>query len=640
MANGATVLQLEQILEPDILATKIANVYLEWDGYKIPQKNKWLETRQYLNATDTSYTTNNKLPWNNKTTIPKLTQIFDNLCANYMASIFPKRKWLIWEAENEDAAAKDKVDSIRDYMSWVIDQPWYKTTVQLLVNDYVEYGNVFVTQEWADDRVQLKDKVQVGYVGPKLVRISPQDIVFNPTAGSFYNTPKIIRSLVSMGETKEMFQRMSLSEGDREIAEACYHRMEMYRNAAVDLSSKDEDLQGLYQMEGFGSFRNYLLSGYVEILSFYGDLYDRQNNIFYKNYQICVMDRCEIAFKKPNPSYFGKAPIFHSGWRTRQDNLWAMGPLDNLVGMQYRLDHIENMKADLFDLTAFPPFKIKGIVEDFKWGPLENIIVDADGDVELMTPNVNIMQHNIEIKQYMDLMEEMAGAPKEAMGIRSPGEKTMYEIQSLENAAGRIFQAKINQFEEQIVESSLNGMLELARRNMDETVVRVTDDEFKITTFKSLTPEDITGAGRIRPVAARHFAEKAQRLQNITGLFNSKMGQILLPHVSGIKLAQLADNLLEIEDWNVFQPFAAVVEQVEGQKMQNAAQEDMLTQAQTPAGLTPGDPLPPGMAQGSSVPPPPSGPPPVVPNRNNRSNELPPPVTAQAQPTGPIPVGR
>jgi hypothetical protein len=41
-----------------------------------------------------------------------------------------------------------------------------------------------------------------------------------------------------------------------------------------------------------------------------------------------------------------------------------MGPLDNLVGMQYRIDHLENLKADVFDLIAFPPLKIKGYVED------------------------------------------------------------------------------------------------------------------------------------------------------------------------------------------------------------------------------------------------------------------------------------
>jgi hypothetical protein len=28
-----------------------------------------------------------------------------------------------------------------------------------------------------------------------------------------------------------------------------------------------------------------------------------------------------------------------------------MGPLDNLVGLQYRIDHLENAKADALDLN-------------------------------------------------------------------------------------------------------------------------------------------------------------------------------------------------------------------------------------------------------------------------------------------------
>ena len=589
MASAAKVLQINQILAPDLLAQKIANVWLEWDSYKNDIKLKWREIRQYLNATDTSYTSNNRLPWNNKTTIPKLTQISDNLSANYMASMFPKRRWLVWQSENADDAKADKANSIRDYMSWVIDQQWYKDTVQTLVNDYIQSGNCFSMPEWVDERVQLKDRTQVGYVGPKLVRINPLDIVFNPTAPSFAETPKIIRSMVSMGEAKEKLMQMSLTDGDKEITEALFKRMLEYRNVAVDLDTSDTAIQDLYRMEGFGNFRNYLESGYVEVLTFYGDLYDRQNDTFYKNYQIVVMDRSQLAYKKPNPSYFGRAPIYHSGWRTRPDNLWAMGPLDNLVGMQYRIDHVENMGADIFDLTAFPPFKIKGIVEDFEWGPLEEIVVDKDGDVEMMSPKIDYKAYQDQLERYLALMEEMAGAPKEAMGFRTPGEKTMYEVQSLENAAGRIFQAKINQIEEQQIEPGLNAMLELARRNMDPTVVRVMDDEWKIEVFKTLSPTDITGTGRIKPMAARHFAETAQRLQNITGLFNSKLGQMILPHTSTVKLAALADSLLELEDWKIFQPNIAVSEQADQQKLANAAQEEVQAQAATPAGIVPGD---------------------------------------------------
>src|SRR5690606_5105238 len=180
-----------------------------------------------------------------------------------------------------------------------------------------------------------------------------------------------------------------------------------------------------------GPYQNYLQSNYVELLTFYGDMYDKERDELLRNHMFVVMDRSKVIFKAPHPFPLAEIPIWHSGWRVRQDNLWAMGPLDNLVGMQYRLDHIENMKADLYDLTTFPPVKIKGLVGEFDWGPMEKIFVDSDGDVELMTPQVNVVQIDLAIQRYEQLMEEMAGSPKEAMGFRTPGEKTAYEVQRL-----------------------------------------------------------------------------------------------------------------------------------------------------------------------------------------------------------------
>ena len=76
----------------------------------------------------------------------------------------------------------------------------------------------------------------------------------------------------------------------------------------------------------------------------------------------------------------------------------------------------------------------------------------------------------------------------------------MYEVQRLELAAGRIFQNKINQFERQITENILNAMLELARRMIDKTTIRIFDNDLKIANFRVVSAEDISGAGRIRPV--------------------------------------------------------------------------------------------------------------------------------------------
>ena len=341
----------------------------------------------------------------------------------------------------------------------------------------------------------------------------------------------------------------------------------------------------LYDMDGFTSFRAYLLQDFVEVLTFYGDWYDPINDVFEKNRVITVVDRHKLIANKPNPSFFGYPPIYHTPWRKRQDNLWGMGPLDNLIGMQYRMDHIENMKADIFDLVTYPVQKVKGFVEDYVWQPGEKIFIGDEGDVELVVPEVQALNANMEIQNLANLMEQMAGAPREAMGFRSPGEKTKYEVQRLENASSRVFQNKINQFSD-FMEMTLNAMLELARRNMvGVTTIKVFDDQFNVASFQDLTVEDITGIGRIKPIAARHFAEQAELVQNLTNLTGSGMWQTVQPHFSGKKLSKIFENMFDLEEYEVVQPFVAISEQMEGQALAHAMQEQLQQQMGTATGM-------------------------------------------------------
>lgn len=585
-------LDLMNIISPDRLAIEISNKYIEWNGLRQNKVRDWEELRKYIYATDTTQTTNAKLPWKNKTTIPKLTQIRDNLFSNYMASIFPRRKWLSWNANNKQSDSKDKRDAILNYMSWVVSQPSYKEEMAKIILDYIDYGNCFGTVEWTDQRVEMSDKTQVGYVGPSLRRISPVDIVFNPIAASFIETPKIIRSFMTLGELKKKLEQLSSDENQKEYEDLFKYlidyRTQVSKSGASDLEVKD----GFLRMDGFDSFRSYLESDYVEILTFYGDLYDRENDQLLKNHVIMVVDKHKLISKKPNPSFFGYPPIFHCGWRPRQDNLWAMGPLDNLVGMQYRIDHEENLKADVFDQIAAPVLKIKGYVQDFTWGPWQRIYTSEEGDVEMMAPPFQILQTNASIDSYANTMEAMAGSPKEAMGFRTPGEKTKYEVQRLENAASRIFQNKITQFEEQFVERTLNAKLELARRNISGVQeINVFDDDFKIQTFLQLTSDDITGAGLIKPIGARHFAEKAEIVQNITSFYSSAAAQdpMVLQHFSSIKIAKMFEDLLELQDFELVQENIRISEQVNSQRLAAAGEEQLQMGISTPSGLTEDD---------------------------------------------------
>ena len=585
MTTTGTVLEVEDVVSPDRMAYEIANMWITNNSLRQNKINDWNEVRRYVYATDTQSTSNSALPWKNKTTIPKLCQIRDNLLSNYTATLFPNRAPVEWEANERSADSKAKRDAIKNYMQWVMDQPSFKAEMNKVVLDYIDYGNCFVTVEWVDQTVDTGDTIQSGYVGPAVRRISPLDIVMNPTAPSFEQSPKVIRSLISIGELKGLLEKLS-NDDNRVEYENLWNYLKEIRGQAQnymgDWSQKDD----LYQVDGFTSFRDYLKSDVVEVLTFYGDIYDHEKDEFLKNHVLTIVDRHKLINKKPNPSFFGFPPIFYAPWRQKQDNLWGMGPLDNLVGMQYRIDHIENMKADIWDLVTSPVVKVRGFVESFNWQPGEVIYVSEEGDVDLVQPQVQIMQSDNAIGFYLQTMEESAGAPKEAMGFRSPGEKTKYEVQRLENAASRVFQNKIKQFEEQIVERLLNAMLELARRNLTGvTTIKVFDNDLNAASFKSLSVEDITGIGRIKPVAARHFAEQAELVQNLTQLSQSQLWPVVQPHFSSVKLAKLFEKVFQIEDEEIVLPFVQLSEQAEGQRFAQAMQEQVLQSTQTASGI-------------------------------------------------------
>lgn len=591
-------LEIDTVLSPNKYACDIANQYMTWENFRQVKISEWQEVQRYIFATDTTKTSNSKLPWSNKTTIPKLCQIRDNLHANYMSRMFPKKKWFRWEGESQVDASKEKCKAIESYMQWAVDRPEWYSCMSRLVLDFIDYGNCFVMPEWIDKRNAAEDpdeanpKEQKGYVGPSLLRISPLDIVFNPTAPDFASTPKIIRSIITMGEVKQLVDALSNDEGEKADAQAIWTYMNETRMRMGEYPPGSTHTKNpIYNISGFDNYQHYLQSNYAEILTFYGDLFNIEEGKLYKNQVIKIIDRDQIISQRTNPSYFGQSPIYHVGWRMRPDNLWAMGPLDNLVGMQYRIDHLENMKADVFDLIAFPPMKVKGYVEDFDWEPMARIYIGDDGDVAPVEMPAQVLQANNEIAMLTQMMEEMAGAPKEAMGFRTPGEKTAFEVQRIENAANRVFDAKSGTFERDLSEPSMNGMLEMSRRNMNPTTIRVFNDELKFTEFMSLTPEDLTGVGRLKPIAARHFAEQSNKIQNVSQFFSSPLGQdpAVSTHLSGEGIARMINDLMEWDEYKIFLPYVRISEAAQAQGMSAQQMEQGMVERQTAGGLMPGD---------------------------------------------------
>ena len=132
------------------------------------------------------------------------------------------------------------------------------------------------------------------------------------------------------------------------------------------------------------------------------------------------------------------------------------------------------------------------------------------------------------------------------------------------------------------MEQVLNDMLEIAHRNFDSVdVIRVTDNDLGAQQFKEITKEDITANGILRPIGARHFAQKAQELQNLVGVFTSPIGQMIAPHTSAIGLTQFINDVIDLRGYNLFQPNIAIAEQQETQAIANQASEDNIMKSQT-----------------------------------------------------------
>jgi hypothetical protein len=170
------------------------------------------------------------------------------------------------------------------------------------------------------------------------------------------------------------------------------------------------------------------------------------------------------------------------------------------------------------------------------------------------------------------------------MGIRTPGEKTKYEVQALENAAGRIFQHKVAWFEKNVIEPLLNGMLAEAARNFDTVEqIKVLDDETGAEIFLEVTKEDLQASGKLYPIGARHFAQQAKFVQELTQTIAAVQAwPELKVHMSAKNAAKALDENLGWSNYGLFKDHAMIFEQAQTQRLMNQVQEDLQTEQQLP----------------------------------------------------------
>ena len=212
----------------ETLGKEIACMFESWTQARNVWANRVKEVIQYIYATSTRETSNEANGWSHSTHIPKLTQIHDNLGANYAGALLGGREFFTFEPANIDEASVEKRKAVVAYLNTKHDQSGFEQVIRQLLDDWVQTGNCFARVEYVRETVTdpRTGAEVVQYEGPRLKRISPYDIVFDHTAESFQKSAKIFRMLVSKGDLMRRMEEVQGEDYDLDEVE----RMMAHRN--------------------------------------------------------------------------------------------------------------------------------------------------------------------------------------------------------------------------------------------------------------------------------------------------------------------------------------------------------------------------------------------------------------------------
>ena len=571
--------------EADEAAAHIYNNWVLWYQARSVWQAVCTEVTQYLEATDTKGTTNVSSGFSHTTNRPKLAQIYDNLMANYKPGLMPTRDWMSWEGEDLDAVNITNRKLIEGFLKTKHRISGFSRVIDELLDDWIRCGNCFVGVEY-ENNFSLdtkRAKITRGYKGPKAFRIDPLDIVFNPTSTSFENAPKILRSTYGLADLER--KAATIGEPHKQKYLKTLQKLKEDRTWAYSngqggpMTLKGpgtEELNKYYQYtySGFGSYVQYLQSSMIEILEFYGDMYNSATGEYEPDRHVVIADRRYVVLNEPTPTWNGKPHIYHVGWRKRYNNLWAMGPLEGLLGMQYRINHLENLKADAFDQMVDADTVLIGDVEiDYTESGSKEYTVSEQGDVKRIPPDTTILSADMQIAELESAMDLFAGSPREAAGFRTPGEKTKFEVSQLMTAGGKIFQHKLERFEEYLLEPVLNAEIEVTRQAGEyQDTIELLDPETGVKLFETITADDLYMNGKFIPVGARHYSKQQQLAQDARDLMGIVIqDQEMLQHFPSAKMAQLFEELMGFDRYQLYQKFGRIYERADAQRIQSVA---------------------------------------------------------------------
>lgn len=589
------------VTDIDDVAVRISEM---WTNYNYNRRSALAlgeEARQFVFGTDIDATSASILTHKNRTHQPKLTQLSDTLQSQYFEASLSMPDFFKFDGAEPDDT--DKADKVEAWVRTKLEQKKFRETVgRQLIADYTLYGNCFAMVDYV---VEKDSAGEVTYKGPLISRVSPLDIVFNPKAESFSRSPKIQRRVMHIAEIAEFPERYPFAGfAIDKINKALLARngelvddwIEVIKDRGVD-------------MDGYGGYDQYFKQDMAEILIYRGDIFDPVTGRAQRNRVVYILDRLHVIYNQPSKAPSGFDGIHHAGWRIRNDNLWAQGPLDNLVGMQYRIDHLENLKADVFDLIAHPVLKIKG--DDVQepeegYAPGAAYYMGMDSDVEFLVPDAHALNADTQIKEYHRLMEEFAGAPPESRGVRTPGEKTAFEVNKLDQNATMMFVDKARNFE-RMLETLLRETFEIMLVNFDGSdFIEIFDDIQGKEMLFELSQEEVQARGEFTATGARYWTRRNRESLELKEFMMGPMQDpCIRRHVAGQALADFWGKKLNLKNENIIVPFAGVKEDVYAQAIAQAESQRFQQEAgpmQVGSANSPSSPQPVQPDQGSTGP--------------------------------------
>lgn len=563
-------LVVEDLKPDESLAAQVSGFYDFGQNQRINQVAGWDETRNYVFATDTRHTSGKDNPWKNKTTRPKLTWLYDKALTTYVRKLLPNDRFFRWRASPRQGG-QEKAKVIEHWMEHKLRHQLvqFRATISKCLGDWLLTGNAFAGVEYIkrfqNDLVSGEEKLV--FKGARPFRISPWDGILDASANTWEESFFAHRRLV---KKEEFFAFVDANPGvfiQEAVEKVKKSHSQAFGKDIVDyIKEKNRNIEGISVLDQWDS-------GQVELIEYYGAVRDLDDNTYKGNMHIIVADRTFVLVKEKNPSYLTDKPIVFSSFRKRPENLWGMGPLENLVGMQYRIDHEENVKADALDACAYPIRKITGdsSSERYELKPGAEWYVPVNGDVELLFPDPRIAMFESDILGKEREMEEFAGLPRETAGFRTPGEKTGFEVQQLLASAGEFPDEKLAEFESAFVEPLLNLLLELNIRNIDNFDIESIPPG-DLEEWQNITLDDLRIDGRLFPVGIKHSKERAEKIGKIQLLIT--LGAQLAPeHLSKFRAMEALEEETSLEEDSLIEFGVGLKEQAALAKMSQLLQQ-------------------------------------------------------------------